>query len=71
MSKQFMSFENVDGRTTETCLYYKLTYGPSASGGLDEELVYMYVCVCIWMPVIGGKGRGMYDVPVDIKAIKY
>ena len=31
----------------------------------------MYVCVCIWMSVIVGKGRGMYDVPVDIKAIKY
>ena len=24
------SFENVDGRTTDACLYYKLTYEPLA-----------------------------------------
>ena len=24
------SFENVDGRTADACLYYKLTYEPSA-----------------------------------------
>ena len=24
------SFEHVDGRTTDACLYYKLTYEPSA-----------------------------------------
>ena len=24
------SFENVDGRTTDACQYYKLTYEPSA-----------------------------------------
>ena len=24
------SFENVDGRTMDACLYYKLTYEPSA-----------------------------------------
>ena len=25
-----MSFENVDGRTTDACIYYKLTYEPTA-----------------------------------------
>ena len=31
MVSEEMSFENVDeGRTTDACLYYKLTYEPSA-----------------------------------------
>ena len=35
MASEEMSFENVDGRrmdglTTDACLYYKLTYEPSA-----------------------------------------
>ena len=30
MASEEMSFENVDGRTTYACLYYKLTYAPSA-----------------------------------------
>ena len=34
MASEDMSFENVDddddGRTTDACLYYKLTYKPSA-----------------------------------------
>ena len=31
MASAEMSFENVDdGRTTDVCLYYKLTYEPSA-----------------------------------------
>ena len=31
MALEEMSFENVDsGRTTYNCLYYKLTYEPSA-----------------------------------------
>ena len=29
-----MSFENVDGRTTDTFIYYKLTYEPSAQMSL-------------------------------------
>ena len=31
MASEEMSFENADnGLTTDTCLYYKLTYEPSA-----------------------------------------
>ena len=30
MASEEMSFENVDGRTTDACLYYKLTYELSA-----------------------------------------
>ena len=31
MASEEMSFENVDGwRTMDACLYYKLTYEPSA-----------------------------------------
>ena len=30
MASEEKSFENVDGRTTDACLYYKLTYEPSA-----------------------------------------
>ena len=40
MASEEMSFENVDGRrrtdgrrTTDACLYYKLTYEPSAQVG--------------------------------------
>ena len=30
MASEEMSFENVDGRRTDVCLYYKLTYELSA-----------------------------------------
>ena len=30
MASEEMSFENVDERTTDACLYYKLTYEPLA-----------------------------------------
>ena len=30
MASEEMLFENVDGRTKDACLYYKLTYEPSA-----------------------------------------
>ena len=30
MASEEMSFENVDGRTTDTFIYYKLTDEPSA-----------------------------------------
>ena len=33
MASEEMLFENVDGRTTDACLYYKLTYEPSAEVG--------------------------------------
>ena len=32
-----MSFENVDGRTTDVCLYYKLTYEPSAQAKKESN----------------------------------
>ena len=35
-----MSFENVDGRTTDTFIYYMLTYEPKGSG----ELKNVYPC---------------------------
>ena len=37
MALEEMSFGNVDGRTTDACLYYKLTFG---SGELTSGLVY-------------------------------
>ena len=30
-----MSFENVDGLTMDTCIYYKLTYEPLAQGSAE------------------------------------
>ena len=30
MASEEMSFENVDGWATDACIYYKLTYEPSA-----------------------------------------
>ena len=30
MASEEEKFENVDGPTTDACLYYKLTYEPSA-----------------------------------------
>ena len=36
MTSEEMSFENVDGRKTDACLYYQLTYEPSRSGELTK-----------------------------------
>ena len=33
MVSEEMSFENVDGRTMDACIYYKLTYGGGGGGG--------------------------------------
>ena len=30
MASEEMSFEDADGRQTDACIYYKLTYEPSA-----------------------------------------
>ena len=37
-----MSFENVDGRMTDACIYYKLTYG---SGELIKYKNFAYVWI--------------------------
>ena len=36
------SFENVDRRTTDTCLSYKLTFEPSAQVSLKRDRIMTY-----------------------------
>ena len=52
MASEEKSFENVDGRMTDACLYYKLTYEPSAQvswqGNGDCEGTVQYTAITAW-----------------------
>ena len=40
------SFENVNGQTTDACLYYKLTYEPLAK--VSWKIVPQIVHISVW-----------------------